>query len=61
MWLLSWPHGLMLLNSDDDNVVTTVVDQFHSDYLLYIDLVEMEGKVEFHHLVLKRSLFQDFI
>lgn len=58
MWLLSWPHGLVLLNSDDDNLVTTVVDQFHSDYLLYMALVEMEGKVGFHFLVLKMSLFQ---
>ena len=38
MCLLSWPHGLVLLGSDDDNLVTTVVAQFHAEYLLYVAL-----------------------
>ena len=58
MWLLSWPHGLVMLNSDDDTLVIAVVERFHADYLLFIALSEMEGKMDFHLLVLKRSVFQ---
>ena len=58
VWILAWPHGLVLLNSDDANTVNTCVVQFHEDYDAFKALQALPAKLEIHELVLKRSLFQ---